>query len=561
MHSALCHDVSVSPRQRLRRQRVRCQPTALSKDTSSLPSSFELQRVVLLATLSFEAYCDPPAGEGVLTEDAAGGSTLHLAGFEAERFSSALELQLLGADELAAGDLSGQSDPYVVCSVGENSWRSSTRNFTRNPVWNESCRLMTRRGVDTAVRLRVFDADFGKTDDTLGVAVLDLKNVGADWTDHVVDVQSGGAGLGGGRLRVRARVLPLSHSPAPPPPAWWRAPLDSLAVALPSALGRAADGAAPSQQGAGLLADDWRRLASASGALPLAAFTKIAFVAHAKTDTQVSLWRSVEHRTLAVAFRGTEQAKLADVLTDCRLVPRDYSPERAGWAQFGDANQPAVHDGFLSAFDSVRPRLLSALDDAIRASADVSADVSPDSAARDGPQLPPWRVLVTGHSLGGALATLCAAELAASRRRITVSLVNFGSPRMGNSAFARSFNALVPDSCRVVNGSDAVAALPSVLGYAHVAHGVRLSPAGVPRADADDAAAPQPAPAAADGGGLAGLWSALRGGGAADPSSAAAVSAVSKLGDASSLDDHMEVQYLAVLSAALAVTPATRGEA
>lgn len=55
-----------------------------------------------------------------------------------------------------------------------------------------------------------------------------------------------------------------------------------------------------------------------------------------------------------------------------------------------------VHSGFLNAYDSVRQKVFS-LVDALTASATPEA---------------PWRVYVCGHSLGGALATLCAYELA-----------------------------------------------------------------------------------------------------------------------------------------------------
>ena len=41
------------------------------------------------------------------------------------------------------------------------------------------------------------------------------------------------------------------------------------------------------------------------------------------------------------------------------------------------------------------------------------------------------RILVTGHSLGGALATLAATELRQTYGG-SVNLINFGSPRVGN---------------------------------------------------------------------------------------------------------------------------------
>jgi predicted lipase len=56
----------------------------------------------------------------------------------------------------------------------------------------------------------------------------------------------------------------------------------------------------------------------------------------------------------------------------------------------------------------------------------------------------PWQVYVTGHSLGGALATLCAYELCnrapSKRAHYSVTMYTYGAPRVGNKTFADSFN-------------------------------------------------------------------------------------------------------------------------
>ena len=54
-------------------------------------------------------------------------------------------------------------------------------------------------------------------------------------------------------------------------------------------------------------------------------------------------------------------------------------------------------------------------------------------------------------------------------------MYNYGSPRVGNRAFVACFNRLVPDSIRVINGTDLVPTLPALLGYRHVDHGVRIT--------------------------------------------------------------------------------------
>jgi len=57
----------------------------------------------------------------------------------------------------------------------------------------------------------------------------------------------------------------------------------------------------------------------------------------------------------------------------------------------------------LKAYDSVRARVLAVVEDVLR-----------DEEAL-------WQVYVTGHSLGGALATLCAFELA--NRRLDLQII------------------------------------------------------------------------------------------------------------------------------------------
>ena len=71
--------------------------------------------------------------------------------------------------------------------------------------------------------------------------------------------------------------------------------------------------------------------------------------------------------------------------------------------------------------------------------------------------------LILGHSLGGALATLAAAELAIVNPGAVQSKViiyTFASPRVGLLDFAASFNDAVPTSFRIWNTLDIVPQVP-----------------------------------------------------------------------------------------------------
>jgi predicted lipase len=80
------------------------------------------------------------------------------------------------------------------------------------------------------------------------------------------------------------------------------------------------------------------------------------------------------------------------------------------------------------------------------------------------------RITIVGHSLGGAMATLGAADLKRNLGKdVDVDLWTVGCPRVGQLRFRSNFNRLVPQSFRVVNQGDAVPHLPSVLQlFVHV---------------------------------------------------------------------------------------------
>jgi predicted lipase len=71
-------------------------------------------------------------------------------------------------------------------------------------------------------------------------------------------------------------------------------------------------------------------------------------------------------------------------------------------------------------------------------------------------------IVVTGHSLGGALAAICALDLVLSDITTgeNLELITFGEPRVGNAEYAAAMDKYVPQSYRVVNKRDLVPHLP-----------------------------------------------------------------------------------------------------
>lgn len=148
------------------------------------------------------------------------------------------------------------------------------------------------------------------------------------------------------------------------------------------------------------------------------------------TDTQgFAAWQHERTRsTLVLTFRGTKLENWQNIRTDLEAIPR-------GWKAF--PSQPDVHLGFIVAWN----RIAAGIRDLVK-------------------RLAPKRIIVVGHSLGAAIATLCATELAYIYHDVHVSAITFGCPRIGGRAFKNLYDALSIDTIRVVHGYDAVPCLP-----------------------------------------------------------------------------------------------------
>ena len=130
--------------------------------------------------------------------------------------------------------------------------------------------------------------------------------------------------------------------------------------------------------------------------------------------------------TAYLAFRGTQPDSLSDLLADADFRLED-------WPGGG-----RVHRGFQAALHSLREQIDRWL-----------GDVGERT------------LVVTGHSLGAAMATLMAAG------RPAAILISFGSPRVGDQAFVDSLAGR--DVRRFVDTADLVARVPpEMLGYAHL---------------------------------------------------------------------------------------------
>jgi len=139
-----------------------------------------------------------------------------------------------------------------------------------------------------------------------------------------------------------------------------------------------------------------------------------------------------------VVCRGTEPNDWNDIRADLDLAK--VVAETAG----------RVHRGFKHEVDDLWPRIEQALVNNSR---------------------PVW---FTGHSLGGAMATICASRCKLSHIGSNPrSLYTFGSPRVGNGRYV---NYVQYEAYRWVNNNDIVARVPPWwLGYRHKGQEVYLN--------------------------------------------------------------------------------------
>lgn len=93
-----------------------------------------------------------------------------------------LNITIKGAKELRDADWmpgGGGSDPYCICKIegrGSGEFKTKTVSDSQNPKWDETA-LLTGFYVGDSLVFTVYDEDYGKSDDLLGVAKMNTRRV------------------------------------------------------------------------------------------------------------------------------------------------------------------------------------------------------------------------------------------------------------------------------------------------------------------------------------------------------------------------------------------------
>ena len=130
-----------------------------------------------------------------------------------------------------------------------------------------------------------------------------------------------------------------------------------------------------------------------------------------------------------IIFRGTQPTELSDIVADIKAWQHDSDT-------VGE-----VHAGFKGELDKIGPNITRWL------------------KKHDKKKL-----VITGHSLGAAMATLFAARV--NKRGGDVVLYTYGSPRAGDSTWAEQFSNI--EAYRFVNTNDIVCTVPPFGFYTHI---------------------------------------------------------------------------------------------
>lgn len=539
----------------------------------SRPAPFNASTAVLSAGFAFEVYNSPAEARWERGADGCDVAFMSDA-FACEVYAGRVEIRLREAKELAATQDMAQSlvsgterDPYVIFAMNEETeegpkegavglGRAVDRARSRTAWSLNLAEQLMQRGREKGsakwledepvlylyvkdparaqLALTVFDEEVGIASDiVLGATSRHLRDLVATDADASLEKRSWsgwlpltwrpeetrdnamllgtvagaavagpvGAAAGGVlastflKKPVQGQIfVELTYTPLTPP-----APSEPSEAAKPSPDVEALGGEElmlRSVPKGGTEGIDWSTLADRVAAEERTKFELCCFLTHSETSTEAAIWRDVDRRLVVISFRGTSDVR--DAVTDVSIVQTPLEAPSVPGQKSDDPRQ--VHSGFFASARAVGRRLKELL---VLACAGTPGD---------------WELLITGHSLGGALATLMSTELVGAvdtsrgfrerpdsswlgrvkdlftgvqeaftgelPRWRAVELYTFGAPRVGNTAFAEYFEELFEgrEAFRIVNDRDIVPRLPrtgtatgAVLDYEHCGRTVLIA--------------------------------------------------------------------------------------
>ena len=156
-------------------------------------------------------------------------------------------------------------------------------------------------------------------------------------------------------------------------------------------------------------------------------------------DTEVVLFWHETKRLALFGFRGTDSTK--DWINNFKILIKKIGPYEFG-----------LHKGFYDRYKKIQEWFEGEY-----------------KKLRD----KNYKIIITGHSLGGAMATISAALIAADTRPPPDAVITFASPKVGDRKFKEFYDKIVGCQNRTTNieiGCDIVVKVP-FFPYTHVCKG------------------------------------------------------------------------------------------
>ena len=167
----------------------------------------------------------------------------------------------------------------------------------------------------------------------------------------------------------------------------------------------------------------------------------VSWIENKKSDTQGFV--ATRDKAIYVVWRGSESKK---------DFQNDASIDKVPFINDGEK----VHIGFKYCWESVVGDTYDAIDTALENLQGETTDI-----------------VVCGHSLGGAVATLYAHSIKKHYPHYNIKCVTIGSPRVGNKKFKDNYDLSDIDTLRIVHNNDLVTHTPYI-GFQHVNYQLRL---------------------------------------------------------------------------------------
>ncbi len=184
-------------------------------------------------------------------------------------------------------------------------------------------------------------------------------------------------------------------------------------------------------------------------------YDKLEPAEHLKTSTQAVIAWKEDVKTMYVAFPGSQGS--IDTRLDINIGFRSFNCKCWFLNKFIFRTSERIHAGFNKAFCSIKSELLN----------QMRNFGNPD------------RIEVTGHSLGGAIATIFATYIRGIYPDTEINLTTFGSPAVGNIYFVEKVENSISNIVRIVNKDDPVPYIfKSLIAYQHLNNLIEIDESG-----------------------------------------------------------------------------------